>query len=420
MAANRMRSLLERVKKEITPTGTTVKKTALAMVSRINREIAKKGYNAVAVAGGSVAKGTFLKDDFDVDIFVKFDLAYEDKDLSRLLSRILSPFKKKRVHGSRDYYQIDDGLHYEVIPVLDIRTPDQARNVTDMSPMHVRWVKDQIRRQKRLVLVDEIRLAKQFCKANRVYGAESFIGGFSGHVLDILVIHYKGFVPFLRAVSTLRKGTVIDPMDHHKGKAKKRLNEAKLASPIIVIDPILPDRNAAAALTDKKFLLFRQAARHFLKKPDRSFFLVKTLTLDEILGQAKGRQLILLEVKPLKGKVDVIGGKLLKVFEHIRKQLELHDFTMLEAEWQWDRKGNALFWYILPSRPLPEEKVWAGPLLRQKVHVAQFKKKHRTTFQRGGRLYAKVKRRHTDARSLISELIASAYVRSRVSRMSPV
>src|SRR3989338_8777162 len=62
-----------------------------------------------AIIGGSFAKGTNLKGTYDVDIYVKFNYKkYKDKNISSILLRILK--KKflfvKKVHGSRDYYQI--------------------------------------------------------------------------------------------------------------------------------------------------------------------------------------------------------------------------------------------------------------------------------------------------------------------------
>jgi len=138
--------------------------------------------------GGSYAKDTFLRGNHDIDVFVKFPYKlYRDKDLSEILGKRLSR-KHKRVHGSRDYFQLQkNGYTFEFIPVLDIKDSSQAKNITDVSPLHKKWVREHLKNP------DEVRLIKKFCRAQNVYGAESYIKGFSGYVLEILIVHYGSF-----------------------------------------------------------------------------------------------------------------------------------------------------------------------------------------------------------------------------------
>jgi len=183
-------------------------------ISRLNASIAsmkffietaakQKDIDIEVVPGGSTAKGTFLKGNFDVDIFVRFKQSLPD--ISSTLELLLASFAVEknivieRVHGSRDYFTFSyDNLFFEIVPVQYIKSPADANNVTDMSPLHVFWVTKLLTPK----LQNDVRLAKQFCKACGVYGAESFINGLSGHVLDILVISYGGFEELLQAASS--------------------------------------------------------------------------------------------------------------------------------------------------------------------------------------------------------------------------
>ena len=133
-----------------------------------------------AVLGGSVAKGTWLRGNHDFDIFIKFK---KGKDISKKVEKKLKKkFKVIKVHGSRDYFRIKrDNFTFEIVPILDIRKASEAENITDVSPLHTKWV------QKHKKYIDEIRLAKAFARAQKVYGAESYIRGFSGYVLEILL-----------------------------------------------------------------------------------------------------------------------------------------------------------------------------------------------------------------------------------------
>jgi len=87
------------------------------------------------ILGGSGAKGTWLKDDCDMDIYVKFQhAAYKDRSdqLSELLHKAL---KKKlkgitRVHGSRDYFH----LKKEGYTIIALEQNKTSASLFDFSP----------------------------------------------------------------------------------------------------------------------------------------------------------------------------------------------------------------------------------------------------------------------------------------------
>jgi len=114
--------LLKQVINELRPERDVVDKCSVVLNS-INSEIKKKKIKAMAVLGGSIAKGTFLKDDYDCDIFVKFNLNYKKEDISNLLEKVLKIFPKvNRIHGSRDYFNFkSNGINFEIVPVLNMQ-----------------------------------------------------------------------------------------------------------------------------------------------------------------------------------------------------------------------------------------------------------------------------------------------------------
>lgn len=407
--AELMKKILSEVSKGIEP-DRKVLTSVDSFVKKLNAAIKKNKIKAKAEVGGSIAKGTFLKNDYDVDVFVKFNYSYMDKDISKMLAKILRPFKPESVHGSRDYYQIKGEINFEIIPVLDIKDVKQAKNITDASLFHVKWVKKNSNNKIR----NDIRLAKQFCKANRVYGAESYIKGFSGHVLDVLVIHYKGFLNLLKAAVRWKPKMVIDFYGKHKGKALFNLNKSKTHSPLIVIDPVQPERNASAVLDMEKFIIFKQAASRFLKNPSVEDFRMKKFSIEEIRKMADKHKLILLSVTPKKSKEDIMGAKMLKVFEHIEARLCDNGFIIKDSGWNWDDKKKAILWYILDKKELSKEKIQIGPPVKKKEHVDSFKSKHKKTFAKKKRIYAHVKRVHTKPETLISAVVKSSYVKEKI------
>ena len=380
-------------------------KKANSIINRINENVK----NAKAVLGGSGAKGTWLKT-FDADIFVMFNYGkYQDKSdkLSEILEKSLKKhFKIARLHGSRDYFQIKQGkFTFEIIPILEIKKAEQAKNITDVSPLHSSFV------LKHKKLIDEMRLTKQFFKAAGVYGAESYIQGFSGYVCEILAVYYGSFLKLMRAVTRWKEKTVIDVKDYYKGKnVFMELNKSKLTSPLIVIDPVQKDRNAAAALDHEKFEIIIHRAKEFLKKPSREFFEIKIFTEKDIRDKFP-KNLAVLEAKPLNKKGDVAGAKMLKAFHFIEQNLIFHGFKVIESDMLWHSKGTSLFYYALESDKLPEAKEVIGPPIKIRFHAELFKKKHKGAFVKNNRLYAKEKRKYSSAKDLIEEVARTSNVK---------
>jgi len=410
--------LLKQILKQIKPSKEEeagVKEKVDIFLKKINPNLK----DAEAALGGSGAKGTWLAGAHDVDIYVSFD--YEKyKDISDKLSDILEKILKKifpkvtRLHGSRDYFQIkEDKFTFEIIPILKIDSPEKALNITDISPLHVRWVSSHQEYS------DEVRLTKQFCKANNVYGAESYIRGFSGYDCEVLTIYYKGFLNLIKAAAKWTEKVILDPEKHYKNEkdALQSLNIAKIYAPLILIDPVQAERNVAAALNKEKFSLFKQACKQFLKKPAIDFFKVKEISIKDIKHKAKSNKLILLDAVSLKGKEDVIGSKLLKAYEHIAKQLIKNDFKIIEKGWTWDKEQKALFWYILDKKPLLSYKKWIGPPMQAVHHVMEFKKAHKgdKIYIEKNRVCADVKRKFIEPEPFTENMIKKdPYILERV------
>src|SRR3989338_10974834 len=352
-----MKKLLSEVIREITP-DSKYEKEILNKADSLIKKINSGLKHAKAVLGGSGAKDTWLKT-FDEDIFVKFSYSLfkgKSGQLSDILENFLKKhFKIRRLHGSRDYFQITEGkFTFEIVPILDIRKAEQAKNITDVSPLHSDFV---IKHEK---LKDEIRLTKQFFKAAKVYGAESYIRGFSGYVCEILTIHCGSFLALIKSIPKWKDKEVIDIKGYYRGKnVFSEINQSKLVSPIIVIDPVQKDRNAAAALDNEKFEIIKHRAREFMKKPSKEFFEVKTPSEQDIRKEF-GSNLVMLKAAPLKKKTDVAGAKMLKAFHYMENELAIYGFKIAESDILW-HASDSLFYYALENGKLPETLEIIGP-----------------------------------------------------------
>ena len=348
--------------------------------------------NAEVFVGGSFAKNTVIKkDNYDVDIFVRFDPKYDNREISNLLAKALKPFRNiSRIHGSRDYFKLKIGPTFfiELIPVKKIKTLKEAENITDLSYSHVRYINRKIKSKK---ILDEIRIAKAFCYANNCYGAESYIQGFSGYSLELLIYYYKSFTRFASAVIKMDEKVVIDIEKHFRNKqiALMDINTAKLDSPIVLVDPTYKHRNALAALSDDTFERFKSACKKFLKSPSIKSFEIEKIDLEKIKTDAKKKkyEFLLLEAKTNKQSGDVAGSKLLKFHRHLGSEIE--DFFHVKKKgFNYNGKKAARYFFVVKDKG---EIIRAGPYLKDKKHVAKFKQKHKKTFSDKGRIHVKKK-----------------------------
>lgn len=369
--------------------------------------------DAQPILAGSIAKDTWLSGSHDVDLFIRFPYEkYKDKDISIILEKRLErrKLKFKVVHGSRDYFQTKKrGYYFELIPVLDIEKADKARNITDVSPLHAEWVINHNKQP------DQIRLIKQFTKAQGLYGAESYIGGFSGYVLEVLTIYYKTFFDLVKHASNWESPVVIDPNNYYKDKEEvlSKLNKDKHAS-LILIDPVQASRNAAAALYENKFEKFVKVCREFMKNPKEDYFKETKFSIKKIREVAGENKIVLYKVESLKGKKDIVGSKLLKAFVTIDKKLEEEGFKVVESDWLWN--GKAFFWYFVKDEELPEVRKHYGPPSKDEKHLQKFKEKwaDHKIFHEGNRVYVEVKIKYTNLKDFAKHLTNSKYILNNV------
>ena len=364
-----------------------IEKTADKFCVDLRKKLRAKKIKAEVFIGGSLAKATLIKKKkYDVDVFVRFDKKYENKEISKLLGRVLG--KARKIHGSRDYYQlIINGIVIEVVPVLKIAKPEQAENITDLSYFHINYIKNKIRKDKRLA--DEIMLAKTFCYAQDCYGAESYIHGFSGYALELLICYYRSFLRFVKVVADSGKEKIIiDDSKFYKNKNEvlRELNESKLQSPVILIDPTFKDRNALAGLSSETLEKFKKVCRDFLKKPCFGFFEKKNVF--EELDKKYGKKLRVVCVKTSKQAGDIAGSKSRKFFGFFCGKLG-REFDIKLKEFDYDEVKNiASYYFVLDKKG---EEVVRGPGVSDAGNLKRFKKAHPKSFVKNKIAYAKIK-----------------------------
>lgn len=353
-----------------------INKISKKFVAELKSKLKKRKIKADVFIGGSLAKNTLIKkqdNKYDVDVFVRFS-GYKNEEISKVLGQVLNGYE--RVHGSRDYYQKKiNNVIIEVIPVLKIKNPSEAENVTDLSYFHVNYVLKSTKKNRKLS--DEIRLAKAFAHSHDCYGAESYIKGFSGYALELLICHYKSFVNFAKDIVKMKENEkiVIDDSKFYKNKKEvlMEMNESKLLSPVILIDPTFKERNALAGLSDEAFKRFQKACRNFLKNPSLEFF--KRKGIYDIFEKEKAVKTIAVETTKQAG--DIAGTKSKKFFNFFVYQLN-RDFIINKSGFDYDDEKNIAYFYFTLN-PRGNEILRGPPIIRADA-LTKFKKKHPAAF----------------------------------------
>lgn len=370
----------------------SINKFLKELINSFENELKKLKINAKPFVGGSFAKGTMIKKgQYDVDLFIRFDEKYKNEEISRLTERVLKNVKQTKnfsvIHGSRDYFRVNVNSYFfiEIIPVKKVKNPKEAENITDLSYFHVDYINKKLKTEK---MLEEVRLAKAFCHAKKCYGAEGYINGFSGYSLELLIIHYKSFLNFVKQVGKIKDKEVIDLEKYYKNKNEimMNMNSAKITSPIILIDPTYKERNALAALSKETFEHFRGECNKFIKNPTKESFEAKKIDFGRLMQNAKKRKddFVLIKVETDKQEGDIAGSKLLKFYKHINMEIEKF-YKISNKEFEYDGKSSANFLFVGKGE---KELILNGPEVNDKKNVVLFKRKHKKVIAKKGRTYA--------------------------------
>jgi tRNA nucleotidyltransferase (CCA-adding enzyme) len=268
---------------------------------------------------------------------------------------------------------------------MKFKKPEDAENVTDFSLIHVKYIRSKISKNKKLA--DEIKLAKAFCHAQDCYGAESYIGGFSGYALEVLVTHYKSFMNFLKNIS---KDKLLDPEKQFKNKNEitRELNQSKLLSPIILIDPTYKYRNVCAGLTKEIFDKFLTVSSEFLKNPSGEFFKKKQFDLNDFTEQAKKENLSIyrLDIKTDRQEGDIAGTKMKKFMRFLISELKRKQQEVIYQHFDYQEGQESQAYLAIKEKPEIEI---IGPKTDMKKAIEQFKKVRKTVYNSKGFVCAK-------------------------------
>lgn len=365
-----------------------------------------------AMMTGSVARGTWVKGDKDIDIFMLFPPELPREELQEKgLAAAYAVVEKFSGTAEEKYAEhpylnaVIEGFDVDLVPCYHVASTAEMQCAVDRTPFHTRYLLPKIG-----PLREDVLLLKQFAKGGGVYGSDHMTGGFSGYLCELLILAYGGFSEFMQAASAYRYGEVIDIEGHYPDKKTIR---KKFSEPLIVIDPTDKDRNVAAALTPTRFAEFMELARDYCAEPSRFYFIADPPTQ---MGKAefaavlktRGTAMLAIRMKTPPYVADTVVPQLRKSMESIRSMLAAEDFRIHRAEVSMGTENSLILFELLVSR-LPEIVVRDGPPVWNHENADRFVDKYLSQEEFAGpwieedRYYTEVRRKYTTAESLLSD-----------------
>jgi len=441
--------ILTEVLKSITPTTQEI-----ALIDNITEKLkilleskAKElslNYTKIQPQGSTGIKQTQLKDDYDVDLFI--GLNYKDfepkykglsknklkketkKDFLELCNNWVIPslpldeFHNPRLlYAEHPYVTVDfysDGIEIKIDIVfyfdLDREIIKQEGPITavDRSPWHGRFVRENLSKDQK----NDVRLLKQFFKANHSYGDKSSVGkvGFIGYSAELLIYYFSNINKLFKNFDNL-PSTSLDYYKRNVKDIKKILHFQN--DYLIIVDPIDKNRNVASAISERAYKYCNYRISEFLKKPNKDFFEINPIAEADLqnLNDPILSNMYIVELKNCEKQIHytINRDKLYSLGESIVVNGE-KEFTHAE------RFGNIIFEVYFEDEideyniaiycenpDISQTYNRKGPPIRESFHVDNFKKKNPKNFKRNGYLWVETRREFNNFLKFLKYFIKS-------------
>ncbi len=359
------------VLRKIKPSKEEEQKTEEFVKRLVEKTRAVSGFECVVC--GSIGKHTWLKGDHDIDLFVLFPHVSRDeleKKGLELGKKIATEMKGKFIikYAEHPYVRATiNGFAADIVPCYRISKGEAIKSAVDRSPLHLEYVLNNLNPGLR----DDVRLLKQFCKGISVYGSDAMHLGFSGYICELLVINYGRFEDVLKAAAEWHAPEILP-----SGKGAKKFTD----QPLVIIDPVDENRNAAANINAENFVRFSVNAKKYLQSPDEEFFFpkkAKALAANEVV-LLKKRETKFVAILFKKPDVidDVLYPQLRRAVNRMEGLLRHSEFFPVRS-YEYVSGSEAMLVYELEVWTMPRIKKMTGPPLFSKKHSDEFLSKYK-------------------------------------------
>jgi tRNA nucleotidyltransferase (CCA-adding enzyme) len=410
--ADVLRVVLKRVTPDAREQG-EIEALGKKLENRVAAASKKLGVKAKVRVEGSAARNTWSRGEPEIDVFMRVSPSIPRAQLGNVCLKVarLAMKGSRQVERFAEHPYLEafvDDTRVNIVPCY-VAKPGEWLSATDRTPFHTDYINKRLDAE----MQSEVRLLKRFMKGIGVYGAEIKIGGFSGILCELLVLHYKSFLKVIEAFAGHKHRLVIDIEAFYK--ERKRELDLLFEEPLVVVDPVDKARNVASAVRRQNLYTFVAAAQSFLKRPSLDFFYPrKTFPLSVAKMRRKlkrcGPAIVFVMFGRVDAVPDILWGQLYKSQRSLRKLVELSDFSVLR-DFAWsDEKTVNVFGFEFEHCCIPSVKKHLGPPLEKERECEKFLLKHEHgvgtvagPYVEDGRWVVQVRRKFTDACVLIRE-----------------
>ena len=365
---------------------------------------------------GSVAKDTYVYPP-DIDIFILFPKETKREDLAKYglqIGREVVKDAEERYAEHPYVHGMIDGLEVDIVPCFKVDSPAGLKSAVDRTPFHTRYVLEHINEEQR----NEVRVLKQFLTGVGIYGAEARVQGFSGYLVELLILRYGSFDDVMLAAQDWRRGTTLC--------LEEKQGNVEFDTPLVFYDPVDETRNVASALSEDSFAMFLRASDDFLASPQESFFFpnpAKIWTVKAIRAELKerGSRLLVFSLDRPEMTEDNLYPQLRRTLDGVRRLLESWSFSVVDSAYSVKKK-EAVFAFELLNDELPKMRLHKGPPVwtenAQRFLEKWNERSYGEPFIENGCWVAKVPRTHRTATELIEKELKGAALGSDLRSLS--
>jgi tRNA nucleotidyltransferase (CCA-adding enzyme) len=386
MQGDKISKVTQSILTEITPTDQDKQATqAILDKVRAATDQVLKPFGFSHIVAGSYVRDTWMPDKREFDVFVLFPKTHSREKLEKTGLEIGKSIalklrgKHRIAYAEHPYVRAQvDGYDIDIVPAFKVESALRIKSAVDRTPFHNEWLSKHLYPK----FIPEVRLLKQFAKGQDLYGSDTKILGFSGYLCELLVINFRSFRNIIAAAAKWEPGRVLINLEGFEGFDDiEYLHKKFPKQPLIVIDPVDPGRNVAAALSPENFMKFVFSCQEFMKKPTRDFFFKKPIKIDparierDIL--ARKSRFIGFTFKAPDVIPDILWPQLRRTGRRVKDMLEENDFGVMGWDIWTNDKDRAILFFELESWELPKYRKIIGPSVFSKRHTGEFISKYK-------------------------------------------
>ncbi len=351
---------------------------------------------------GSMAKRTQLKGNADFDFFLIYPREYElNFILSHCFRKLRKAFakeEKQMLFANHPYIRIlYKNKWIDFVPAFELKKGEKVKSAVDRTQLHTDYFNEKAGDDEKIR--DEVRLFKFFLKQKNLYGAEAYIGGFSGYLTELFILLYGSFENAVRKISTYDK------------KQYLSLNGLRIKSDqfkddcLVFIDPVDKERNVASPLSKTKLnRLIIECQRAVSKGFSNKIF-------EKNKVKIPNNELILIEKQLKNVNLDIDYPRLIRIGKKLVNELTMGGFEILSYSTHIVR-NKGIYILEIASKTIPALYKVNGPDIYMKKGISNFISVHKHIYV-SEKIYAVKKRKFVNIKNAIKEFFKSEKIKIR-------